>query len=100
MKKTRTAPYKFNIGAQNAKFKKAYYDEIGRLRLAQRIVELRERRGLTQAQLAERVGTTQAGISRLENPNYRNYSLTTLEKVANALGVRLKVELEESQRAA
>jgi ribosome-binding protein aMBF1 (putative translation factor) len=100
MKNKRTAPYKFNIGSQSAKFKKAYYDEIGRLRLAQRIVELRERRGLTQAQLAERVGTTQAGISRLENPNYRNYSLTTLEKVANALGARLKVELEESQRAA
>jgi len=100
MKNKRTAPYKFNIRSQSAKFKKAYYDEIGRLRLAQRIVELRERRGLTQAQLAERVGTTQAGISRLENPNYRNYSLTTLEKVANALGARLKVELEESQRAA
>lgn len=100
MKKKKTAPYKFNIGSHSAKFKKAYYDEIGRLRLAQRIVELRESRGLTQAQLAERVGTTQAGISRLENPNYRNYSLTTLEKVANALGVRLKVELEESQRAA
>jgi ribosome-binding protein aMBF1 (putative translation factor) len=100
MKKKKTAPYKFSIGSQNAKFKKAYYDEIGRLRLAQRIVELRERRGLTQAQLADRVGTTQAGISRLENPNYRNYSLTTLEKVANALGVRLKVELEESQKAA
>jgi len=100
MKNKRTAPYKFNIRSQSAKFKKAYYDEIGRLRLAQRIVELRERRGLTQAQLAKRVGTTQAGISRLENPNYRNYSLTTLEKVANALGARLKVELEESQRAA
>ena len=100
MKNKRTAPYKFNIGAKSGKFKKAYDDEIGRLRLAQRIVELRERRGLTQAQLADRVGTTQAGISRLENPNYRNYSLTTLEKVANALGVRLKVELEESQRAA
>jgi ribosome-binding protein aMBF1 (putative translation factor) len=100
MKNKRTTPYKFNVGAQSAKFKKAYYDELGRLRLAQRIVELREKRGLTQAQLADRVGTTQAGISRLENPNYRNYSLITLEKVANALGVRLKVELEESQRAA
>jgi hypothetical protein len=46
------------------------------------------------------VGTTQAGISRLENPNYRNYSLTTLDKVAAALGARLKVELEDAPKAA
>jgi transcriptional regulator with XRE-family HTH domain len=66
----------------------------------QRIAQLREKHGLTQAELAHKVGTTQAGISRLENPNYRNYSLKTLEKVAIALGARLKIELEEKRRAA
>jgi DNA-binding XRE family transcriptional regulator len=100
MRKKRTAPYRFRIATESVKFRKAYLDELGRLRLAQRIAELREKCGLTQAQLAERVGTTQAGISRLENPNYRNYSLATLEKVAAALGARLKVELEETSRAA
>ena len=100
MKKKRTATYRFRIASESAKFRKAYYDELGRLRLAHRIAELREKCGLTQAQLAERVGTTQAGISRLETPSYRNYSLTTLEKVAAALGVRLRVELEETSRAA
>jgi DNA-binding XRE family transcriptional regulator len=100
MKRKRTASYRFRIAAQSVKFRTAYYDELGRLRLAHRIAELREKCGLTQAQLAERVGTTQAGISRLENPNYRNYSLTTLEKVAAALGARLRVELEEASRAA
>ena|SRR5687767_11347586 len=100
MKTKRTARYHFNIGAQSAKFKKAYYHELDRLRLAQRIAKLREKCGLTQSALAEKVGTTQAGISRLENPNYRNYSLKTLEKVAAALGARLKVELEEKPRAA
>ena len=49
----------------------------GRLPLAYRITYLREKCGLTQAQLAEKVGTTQADISRLENSNYRNYSLIT-----------------------
>ena len=100
MKKTRTAPYRFRIGAESAKFRRVYDDELGRLRLAHRITELREKCGLTQAQLADKVGTTQAGISRLENPNYRNYSLTTLEKVAAALGARLRVELEEVSKAA
>jgi DNA-binding XRE family transcriptional regulator len=100
MKKKRTGPYQFRIGTESAKFRRAYYDELGRLRLAHRIVELREKCGFTQSQLAAKVGTTQAGISRLENPNYRNYSLTTLEKVATALGARLKVELEDTSRAA
>jgi DNA-binding XRE family transcriptional regulator len=100
MKNKRIASYKFNLGAEKAKFQKAYYDELGRLRLAHRIVELREQRGLTQAKLAEIVGTTQAGISRLENPNYHNYSLKTLEKAAVALGARLKIESEKTQRAA
>ncbi len=100
MKAKRTAPYTFDVKRQGPKFKKIYYEELSRLKLAHRIAELREKCGLTQAELARRIGTTQAGISRLENPNYRNYSLKTLEKVAVALGARLKVELEEEQRAA
>lgn len=100
MRTKRTAPYRFNKEKESPRFKKLYDRELSRLRLAHRIAELREKYGLTQAELARRVGTTQAGISRLENPNYRNYSLKTLEKVAIALGARLKVELEEEQRAA
>jgi len=96
----KTTRYKFHLAAESAKFKKTYEDELDRLRLAQRIAELREKLGLTQSALAAKVGTTQAGISRLENPNYRNYSLKTLEKVAIALGARLKVELAEKPRAA
>lgn len=100
MKIKRTVPYRFSIEKESPRFKKFYYDELSRLRLAHRIAELREKCGLTQAELARKVGTTQAGISRLENPNYRNYSLRTLEKVAKALRARLKVELEEEHRAA
>jgi len=96
----KTTRYTFILAAESAKFKKTYEDELDRLHLAQRIAELREKHGLTQAALAAKVGTTQAGISRLENPNYRNYSLKTLEKVAIALGARLKVELAETPRAA
>lgn len=99
MKTKRTVPYRFNIEKESLRFKKLYYDELSRARLAHRIAELREKSGLTQAELARKVGTTQAGISRLENPNYRNYSMRTLEKVANALRARLRVELEEERKA-
>ena len=100
MKTNRTAPYKFNIEKESPRFKKLYYDELNHLGLAHRIAELREKCGLTQAELARKVGTTQAGSSRLENPNYRNYSLRTLEKVAFGLKGRLKVDFEKEQRAA
>ena len=97
MKTKRTVPYRFAIRREDQKFKKLYYRELNQLRLSHRIAELRERRGLTQAELARKIGTTQAGISRLENPNYRNYSLLTLEKVASALHARLKVDLEDAR---
>ena len=95
MKTKRTAPYRFDPGKEARSFKEIYDRELSSLRLAHRIAELREKRSLTQADLARRVGTTQAGISRVENPNYRAHSLATLEKIALALGARLKVDLEE-----
>ena len=60
--------------------------------LALEIARLREQAGLTQKQLAERIGTTQQQISRLEHPNYRG-SLTTLERVAEALGMSVEIRL-------
>jgi DNA-binding XRE family transcriptional regulator len=100
MKTKRTTRYRFSIEKESPRFKKIYFDELDRLNLARRIAELREKNGLTQAELARKVGTTQAGISRLENPNYRNYSLKTLAMVATALGARLRVDLEEGRKAA
>lgn len=85
---------------KSSKFAAAFQRELSRLRLADQIVRLREKRGWTQGELARRVGTTQSGIARLENPNYRNYSLKTLEKVAQALGAKLVVGLEEIRQQA
>lgn len=76
-------------------FAAAFHKELSRNRLADQISALREKRGWTQAELARKVGTTQSGIARLENPNYQNYSLKILEKVAIALNARLIVGLEE-----
>lgn len=55
------------------------------------IFEGREERALTQKQLAEVTGITQADISRLENGT-GNPSLKTLKRLANGLGMTLKVE--------
>ncbi len=101
-RKGKAVPLDLRIGKEltSPAFKKAFHKELGRTRLADQITTLREKLGLTQSELARKVGTTQSGIARLENPNYANYSLKTLEKVAHALGARLVVGLEENRRHA
>lgn len=51
-----------------------------------RIREVRVKLGLTQEQLAERLGVSQSSVSRLEARG-RHVSLNTLERVAGALGI-------------
>lgn len=60
------------------------------------IIEGREKKSLTQKQLAEKTGINQADISRLENGT-GNPSLRTLKRLAAGLGMRLKVEFVPSQ---
>lgn len=55
------------------------------------ILEGREARDLTQKQLAEATGITQADISRLENGT-ANPSLRTLKRLAAGMGMTLKLE--------
>ncbi len=55
------------------------------------MVEGRAERDVTQKELAEVTGITQADISRLENGT-ANPSLRTLKRLANGLGMRLKLE--------
>ena len=54
--------------------------------------EARKRAALTQAQLAERAGTTQSAIARLESGG-RPPRIDTLLRIANALDADLHVEL-------
>lgn len=56
------------------------------------VARLRMQRGLTQAQLAERVGTRQPSIARLENGSSLP-SISFLQKVAAALDARIEVRL-------
>jgi ribosome-binding protein aMBF1 (putative translation factor) len=63
------------------------------VRIAEMIYEGRTAAGLSQAQLAERVGTTQSVISRLEDADYEGHSLTTLQRIAEALNRQLEVRM-------
>ncbi len=67
--------------------------------IATLILDAREEAGLTQQQLAERVGTRQSVIARLEDADYRGHSLTMLAKVAEALDRKVCVSLEPVAKA-
>ena len=60
--------------------------------VAQLIYEAREESGLSQAELAERIGSKQAVISRLEDADYEGHSLTMLLRIAAALGKQIRIE--------
>lgn len=59
--------------------------------LPYKIRALRRARGWSQKEFAERVGMTQEGVSRLENPNYGKFTLGTLKRLASTFDVALQV---------
>lgn len=63
--------------------------------LMDRLVELRQERGLTQSEVAARLGTSQPVIARLEAGG-RDPRLSTLERYARVLGVDLDLRATSS----
>jgi transcriptional regulator with XRE-family HTH domain len=62
------------------------------------VIARRIRYGLTQEQLAERMGTSESAISRLESGQHRP-SVETLEKLGQAFGERIVLGFEDSAGA-
>lgn len=75
------------------RMKRLLAEERERVALADLIRGLREAQGLTQAQLARKVGTTQSAIARIEDANYTGQKLGTIAKIAAALGRQVEVSL-------
>ena len=68
--------------------------------VARQIRNLREKAGLTQRELASRVGTTASVICRLEDADYEGHSLSMLRRIADALGKELVVRFVDRLRTA
>ncbi|MCL5289762.1 MAG: helix-turn-helix transcriptional regulator [Bacillota bacterium] len=70
---------------------KEEYDKLEVLyEIKREIIRLRTENKLSQAELAERVGTKQSAISRLEAGEY-NPTLEFLAKVAKSLGKKIEI---------
>ena len=69
-----------------------HYDEYGKqLEIAYQILQLRKKEGISQAELAEKIGTTQSNVARME-AGQQNFTTDTLQKIALALKRDLKIE--------
>jgi transcriptional regulator with XRE-family HTH domain len=66
--------------------------------VALQLASLREKSGLSQKELARKVGTTQQQISRLESPSYEGHSLSMLRRVARVLGATVRVDIRPRER--
>ena len=72
---------------------KKLYDEYGKqLKIAYQIIQLRKKQKITQLELAEKIGTTQSNIARMESGK-QNFTVDILSKVAQALNKELKISI-------
>ncbi len=77
---------------KNPDFKKEYDALDEEYEFIRQIIQARIVAGLTQKELAEKIGTRQSNVSRIENGN-SNPSIGTLRRIAQATGKKLHVAL-------
>jgi DNA-binding transcriptional regulator YiaG len=82
------------VRLRDPEFAREFQEARDRASLGLKIARLRSRQGLTQAQLAERLHTTQSVVSRFESVDYAGHRVETLRRVAEALDADLIVDIK------
>ncbi len=77
---------------RDKKFAKGFDEGYEQFKIGVLLRQARETAGLTQEELARRLKTKKTSISRIEN-HAEDIKLSTLERVATALGKRLQVSI-------
>lgn len=79
----------------------AFQDETDRARLIATLVHLRIQQGLTQAQVAQRMGVTQSTVSDFERGGSegRDNSVSIVQRYARAIEVELRMWIEPNSEA-
>ena len=81
---------------RDPKFRRGYAKARLAVRLGYKVYQLRSKLGLTQAGLADRMGTKQQAIARLERGDYDGFSLKTLERIAEATKTELVIDFRRT----
>lgn len=84
--------------SKDPKYRKSHDALHEEFALAHAVINARKVAGLTQQQLARKMGTTQPVVARLEAGNTRP-SLRTLERLADATGSRLVISFQPGKKA-
>jgi len=82
----------FNLSPE---VKKYYDEEILNEKISLQIKEIRNKKRITQLELAKKANTTQSVIARIESWK-QNISMKTLQKILSALWATIKLELQEN----
>jgi transcriptional regulator with XRE-family HTH domain len=69
----------------------SFEEEIVNAEIARKIYNLRTKAGLSQRELAKRVGTSASAIWRLEDADYDGHSLSMSKRIAEALDKRIEI---------
>jgi HTH-type transcriptional regulator / antitoxin HipB len=83
IKKRKKADPEFAVG---------YEQGLEDLKLSHMLQEARKKAGLTQEELANKIGTKRSAISRMEK-HAKDLKVSTLEKVASALNLKVTIQL-------
>ena len=80
-------------------FRRIYEEEAQKKELWLQLVEARQSAGLTQTDVARRLGVSQAQVARIEKRGYESYTLNTLRRYVQALdaGFSLQVVVRRSK---
>lgn len=81
----------------NPEFRAIYEEEAAKKALWLQLVEARLAAGLTQAEVAQRMGISQAQVARIEKRGYDAYTLRTLRRYLDALGEGFSLEISVTQ---
>jgi len=71
---------------------------VSEMKLEQQLVALREKSGLSQRELAKRLGASQPYVAKLESGRIKNVGVTTLVKYARAVGGSVTIRIEPGGR--
>ena len=91
--------YRDDALAKDPKLKAEYEALAPEYDIIQALIDARRSMNITQKELSERTGVTQADISRIENGT-RNPSLNMMKRLAEGMGMVLKLEFVQPDKAA
>lgn len=75
-------------------FRRTYEEEAAKKEVWRQLIEARQAAGLTQQQMAQRLGVSQSQVAKIERRGYEAYTLTTLRRYVQALGTDFTLEVQ------